>query len=152
MSRLYLDNGLLVWNGNEASGKENIQKYFLDLPSSIHNVITLDTQPIIDESTVYAPTFIIQVSGNVKFHENAPKPFQQSFMITAQGDKWKIATDCFRLQDALSLVEKKWKKEKKNFFYFGIYENLSNQLFYLLSKSGLNYKASEKIQLCFGSV
>lgn len=107
MSRLYLDNGLLVWNGNEASGKENIQKYFLDLPTSVHNVITLDTQPIIDESTTYAPTFIIQVSGSVKFQDNAPKPFQQSFMITAQGDKWKIATDCFRLQDALSLVEKK---------------------------------------------
>lgn len=107
MSRLYLDNGLLVWNGNEASGKENIQKYFQDLPSSVHNVVTLDTQPIIDESTVYAPTFIIQVSGNVKFHENPAKPFQQSFMITAQGDKWKIATDSFRLQDALSLSEKK---------------------------------------------
>ncbi|XP_037051620.1 NTF2-related export protein [Bradysia coprophila] len=107
MSRLYLDNGLLVWNGNESSGKENIQKYFLDLPTSIHNVITLDTQPIIDESTTYAPTFIIQVSGSVKFQDNAPKPFQQSFMITAQGDKWKIATDCFRLQDALNLVEKK---------------------------------------------
>lgn len=107
MSRLYLDNGLLVWNGNEALGKENIQKYFQDLPSSIHNVITLDTQPIVDESTTFAPTFIIQVSGNVKFQENPAKPFQQSFMITAQGDKWKIATDVFRLQDALSLLEKK---------------------------------------------
>ncbi|KAG4073849.1 hypothetical protein HA402_014054 [Bradysia odoriphaga] len=107
VSRLYLDNGLLVWNGNESSGKENIQKYFLDLPTSVHNIITLDTQPIIDESTTYAPTFIIQVSGSVKFQDNAPKPFQQSFMITAQGDKWKIATDCFRLQDALNSVEKK---------------------------------------------
>lgn len=107
MSRLYLDNGLLVWNGNEASGKDNIQKYFLELPTTIHNVITLDAQPIIDESTAYTTTFIIQVSGNVKFHENPPKPFQQSFMITAQDNKWKIVTDCFRLQDALSAQEKK---------------------------------------------
>lgn len=107
MSRLYLDNGLLVWNGNGASGKDNIQKYFQELPSSQHQMITLDAQPIIDDSTSLQPTFLVQVSGNVKFQDNPLKPFQQTFMLTAQGDKWKIASDCFRLQDALSLVDKK---------------------------------------------
>uniref|UniRef100_A0A182SAX2 NTF2 domain-containing protein n=1 Tax=Anopheles maculatus TaxID=74869 RepID=A0A182SAX2_9DIPT len=43
----------------------------------------------------------MQVSGSVKFHENPSKPFQQTFMITAQGDKWKIVSDCFRLQDGI---------------------------------------------------
>lgn len=32
MTRLYMDNGLLVWNGNGANGKDNIQKYFQELP------------------------------------------------------------------------------------------------------------------------
>lgn len=107
MCRLYLDNGLLVWNGNGATGKDNIQKYFQDLPSSEHSITTLDAQPIIDDSTSGQPTFLIQVSGNVKFQNNPTKPFQQTFMVTAQGDKWKIASDCFRLQDALSLADKK---------------------------------------------
>ncbi|EAT37622.1 AAEL010424-PA [Aedes aegypti] len=31
MTRLYMDNGLLVWNGNGANGKDNIQKYFQEL-------------------------------------------------------------------------------------------------------------------------
>lgn len=47
-------------------------------------------------------TFIIQVSGIVKYQEKPPKSFQQNFVITAQGDKWKIVSDCFRLQEPLS--------------------------------------------------
>lgn len=106
MSRLYLDTGLLVWNGNEALGKDNIQKYFQDLPASDTTMLTLDAQPIIDESVSLQPTFLIQVSGNVKFQNNPQKPFQQTFMITAQSEKWKIASDVFRLQDALSTEKK----------------------------------------------
>lgn len=102
MSRLYLDTGLLVWNGNEAAGNEKIQKYFQDLPGSEHTIQTLDAQPIVDDAVAGQPTYLIQVSGTVKFHAGTAKPFQQTFMITAQADKWKIASDCFRMQDALA--------------------------------------------------
>lgn len=106
MSRLYLDNGSLIWNGNGAVGKENIEKYVLELPASEHNIGTLDSQPIIDDAVGSQTTFLIQVTGTVKFAEHHTKPFQQTFMITAQGDKWKIVTDCFRIQDALCLDKK----------------------------------------------
>lgn len=45
-------------------------------------------------------TFLIQVAGFVRFAQESSraKPFQQNFMITAQGDKWKIVSDCFRFQ------------------------------------------------------
>lgn len=101
MSRLYLDTGLLVWNGNEAVGSEKIQKYYQDLPSSEHSIQTLDAQPIVDDAVAGQPTYLIQVSGVVKFQSAGAKPFQQTFVITAQADKWKIASDCFRMQDAL---------------------------------------------------
>lgn len=114
MSRLYLDTGLLAWNGNESIGNEKIQKYFQELPTSEHVINTLDAQPIIDDSVGGQPTYLIQVSGTVKFQANNSKPFQQTFMITAAADKWKIASDCFRMQDALSL-EKKW--DEKYVFY-----------------------------------
>lgn len=106
MSRLYLDTGLLVWNGNEAAGNEKIQKYFQDLPSSEHSIQTLDAQPIVDDAVAGQPTYLIQVSGTVKFQAGTAKPFQQTFMITAQADKWKIASDCFRMQDALAREKK----------------------------------------------
>lgn len=106
MSRLYLDNALLVWNGNGASGKDNIQKYFQELPTSEHTMVTLDAQPVVDDAVSSQLTFLIQVSGTVKFQDNPSKPYQQTFMITAKDEKWKIASDCFRLQDLMAMEQK----------------------------------------------
>ncbi|EAT34235.1 AAEL013497-PA [Aedes aegypti] len=92
-----MDNGLLVWNGNDANGKDNIQKYFQELPRSEHIINTLDAQPIIDAVSSQL-TFIIQVPGTANFQDNPTERFQKS---TAQDDKWKFASDCFRLQDAI---------------------------------------------------
>lgn len=106
MSRLYLDDGLLVWNGNGSNGKENIQKFFHDLPVSEHTIVTLDAQPIMEAPGFPQQTYLIQVSGVVKFVDSPPRPFQQTFMVTAQVDKWKVASDCFRLQDAICADKK----------------------------------------------
>lgn len=106
MSRLYLDNAIAIWNGNGTTGKENIQKFFQDLPTTEHAVTTLDAQPVIDDATSNQKTLLIMVSGIFRVLNNPPKQFQQTFMITAQGDKWKIVSDCFRIQDALSTVKK----------------------------------------------
>lgn len=46
ISRLYLDTATLIWNGNGIEGKDNIQKFWTDLPPSDHSVFTLDAQPI----------------------------------------------------------------------------------------------------------
>ncbi|XP_044733787.1 NTF2-related export protein isoform X2 [Chrysoperla carnea] len=102
MSKLYLDTGILVWNGNGTSGNDQIQKFLMELPTTDHTLNTLDAQPIIDSAVAGQLTFLIQVSGNVKFQDKQPKSFQQNFMITAQGDKWKIVSDCFRLQEPIS--------------------------------------------------
>lgn len=45
---------------------------------------------------------MVQVAGSVKFQAQDPKSFQQIFIITAQGDKWKIVSDCFRLQEPVN--------------------------------------------------
>ncbi|CAD7012077.1 NTF2-related export protein [Ceratitis capitata] len=105
MGRLYLDNGLLVWNGNGSSGKDNIQKYLIDLPTSEHTITTLDAQPIVDEAVGGQLTYMIQVGGTVRYADDSARPFQQTFIITAQEDKWKIASDCYRLQDGLARAE-----------------------------------------------
>ena len=101
MSRLYMDTGLLVWNGNGKKGKEFIEKFFQELPSTEHNLTTLDAQPIIDDAVGAQQTILIQATGTVKYQGKPSRAFQQTFMITAQLDKWKIVNDCFRLQDAL---------------------------------------------------
>lgn len=47
-------------------------------------------------------TFMIQASGTVRYQDKTPKTFQQNFVVTAQGDKWKIVSDCFRIQEPLT--------------------------------------------------
>lgn len=46
MSKLYMDNALLIWNGNGTEGKDQIQNFWTELPISEHTPITLDAQPI----------------------------------------------------------------------------------------------------------
>lgn len=91
-----------MWNGNGISGTDRIQKFFLELPPTDHSITTLDAQPISELAVGDQVTFIIQVCGIVKYQEKPPKSFQQNFVITAQGDKWKIVSDCFRLQEPLT--------------------------------------------------
>ncbi|XP_011502460.1 PREDICTED: NTF2-related export protein isoform X2 [Ceratosolen solmsi marchali] len=98
MSRLYMDTAILIWNGNGIEGKDQIQNFWTELPSSDHSVITLDAQPITVANQL---TFLVKVSGQVKYQDKAPKTFNQNFLITALGDKWKIVSDCFRTQEAL---------------------------------------------------
>ncbi|XP_068619368.1 NTF2-related export protein [Battus philenor] len=98
-SKLYLDTGLLVWNGNGIHGNEKIQKFLMDLPGSNHVLRTLDAQPISENLVANKLTFLIQACGDVIYqNDNIKKPFQQTFLIVAVDGKWKIASDCFRLQ------------------------------------------------------
>ncbi|XP_026472079.1 NTF2-related export protein-like [Ctenocephalides felis] len=100
MSKLYLDTGILAWNGNGSTGKDAIQKYFSDLPPSEHKLLSLDAQPVLEDAVSSQHTILILVSGTVKFNAESTdvkqRSFQQHFLVTAQGDKWKIASDCVR--------------------------------------------------------
>jgi len=69
------------------------------LPDTSHQMTTLDAQPILDSSA--GKSYLIQVSGTVKIDNQKSRAFQQSFLITAQDNKWKIVTDTFRLQDGI---------------------------------------------------
>lgn len=109
ISRLYLDNAIAVWNGNGTTGKENIQNFIQGLPSTEHTVTTLDAQPVIDDALSNQKTLLIMVSGMFRIQNNSAKQFQQTFVVTAHEDKWKIVSDCFRIQDGLSTVDKKLK-------------------------------------------
>ncbi|EDW31304.1 GL11070 [Drosophila persimilis] len=99
LGRLYLDNAVFSWNGNGANGRQMIERYFLELPSSSHQMNTLDAQPILDAAVGIQLTYLVMASGTVKYQDQPTRNFQQAFIVTAEGDKWKIASDCYRLQE-----------------------------------------------------
>lgn len=49
-------------------------------------------------------TFLVKVGGQVKYDDKISKSFSQCFLIAAMGDKWKIVSDCFRIQEILENV------------------------------------------------
>lgn len=100
LNKLYMDNGIFVYNGNGFNGKEAITKFIMEMPSTKHELFTVDAQPILDASA--GRTVLIQVSGTVKIGGHRSKAYQQTFTLTADvNDKWKIVTDTFRLQDGI---------------------------------------------------
>ncbi|KAJ8723896.1 hypothetical protein PYW07_007876 [Mythimna separata] len=64
-SKLYLDTGLLVWNGNGINGNDKIQKFLMDLPASNHVLKTLDAQPISENLVSNKLTYLIQACGDL---------------------------------------------------------------------------------------
>lgn len=99
ISRLYMDTAVLVWNGNGTTGKEEIQKFFAELPTSSHTYSCFDSQQIPGSAVGNKLAYVIKTAGNVSFQGRQARLFQQNFIITAEGDKWKIVSDCFRFQE-----------------------------------------------------
>lgn len=99
LNKLFMDEALMVYNGNGFNGSTVISKFIGEMPVTEHDLTTIDAQPILDESA--GRTILIQVSGTVKVGGQKSKAFQQTFTVTAHNDKWKIVTDCFRLQDGI---------------------------------------------------
>ncbi|KAK8728406.1 hypothetical protein OTU49_009279 [Cherax quadricarinatus] len=97
LSKLYLEDGKLVWNGNAVDGNTNIQKFYEDLPTSIHSITCLDSQPVREEAVGQQSTIQVTTAGFVTLKDRK-YPFNQSFLITAKGDKWKVVSDVFRFQ------------------------------------------------------
>jgi len=101
LSKLYLETGTLVWNGNSITGNEAIQAFLEQLPSSSHVIWSVDAQPLPDVAVSQQTTLLVAVGGQVRL-KNIPRLFQQQFMLTAQENKWKVVSDCFRLQEIVN--------------------------------------------------
>ncbi|GLH00288.1 NTF2-related export protein [Gryllus bimaculatus] len=97
MSRLYLDSATLIWNGNGVMGNQYIQEFFEKLPRTDHGVSTVDCQPLSQGAGLTQDfTFVLKVSGTVLLSADISKTFQQNLLITTEGDKMKIVSDCYR--------------------------------------------------------
>ncbi len=65
----------------------------------MHTVTSVDAQPVPSAAVDGQTTIAVQTAGIVRYGRKEPRPFQQTFLITAQDTNWKVATDTFRFQD-----------------------------------------------------
>lgn len=100
IGKLYLDTAKMSWNGNMLEGAEAVQQFVLNrLPTSEHYVTSIDSQPVSDCAVAGQMTVAVQVAGSVRYTGHGKVPFQQTFLITEQDGKWRVATDTFRHQE-----------------------------------------------------
>lgn len=95
MSGLYSNNSLVVWNGNTKSGSPGITEFYQSLPGSNHRLSSFDCQPV--QSASATTSVLVSCVGSVKFDgQPSEKRFSQDFLLTKEGEVWKVDSDCFR--------------------------------------------------------
>lgn len=90
---------MVVWNGNDRTGLVNIANFYQSFPGSEHEVLSLDCQPVADSQG--QRTVLVACQGQVKYDAKQEVPFAQHFLLTKQGEVWKVASDRFRFLDQL---------------------------------------------------
>ncbi|XP_052076817.1 NTF2-related export protein 2-like [Mytilus californianus] len=99
LQKLYLDSATVVWNGNAVKGLEEIIKFYDTIPTSEHNLDSLDCQPLTDQISGGQMTICVKTFGTVKYDKAKPKIFHQNFILTSVNNVWKIVSDSFRFQE-----------------------------------------------------
>ena len=98
MSGLYSSKSVVIWNGNMKSGSSNIMEFYLSLPGSNHRLTTFDCQPVLSSSAT--TSVMVCCRGSVKFDgQPSEKLFSQNFLLSKEGEVWKVVSDCFRFSN-----------------------------------------------------
>jgi len=104
ISAFYMDEATLIWNGNGVNGKAAITQFYETLPTTSRvDVNSLDAQPVLGVAVNNQATILVHVMGTVKFQGKNESSFMQTFLLTAQGETWKILSDTFRFQETVPL-------------------------------------------------
>ncbi|GAB5367506.1 hypothetical protein AAMO2058_001236400 [Amorphochlora amoebiformis] len=102
--RFYRKNSVLIWNGTSLNGAEIIFNALKKLPRTRHKIESLDAQPIITSLEKKHTSLLISSSGKVKFGNQNPVKFYQSFVLERNPDKndeslFYVLSHTFRYQD-----------------------------------------------------
>uniref|UniRef100_A0A6U4VY36 NTF2-related export protein n=1 Tax=Hemiselmis andersenii TaxID=464988 RepID=A0A6U4VY36_HEMAN len=87
LQHLYHEESKVVWNGQPLKGKDAVTRFLAELPTSKHEVQSLDCQPVATGGDGSDPMILVTVMGVVLFGDKlakpAPetKPFAQTFVL-----------------------------------------------------------------------
>jgi NTF2-related export protein 1/2 len=81
LEKLYGIQSILLWNGNPYSGSSQIAHFMMSLPTSEHEILGYDSQPILTQPNQM--DLLVSVHGAVKFPDSK-RHFNQVFVLTKQ--------------------------------------------------------------------
>ena len=96
MGQLFHDSATLIWNGNFVNGKGNILEFYGNLPIIDTTLLSIDAQPASLQISAEKTSILVICNGKMCFGGKQTQCFNESFMLTAEGNVWKIVTDTYR--------------------------------------------------------
>ena len=100
LASLYTDVSTVVWNGNGYRGVSQINEFFINLPATVHEITSMDCQPINKIASQNATSILVVCEGTVRYgDERQRKHFSQNFLLMSENNTWKVVSDCFRFID-----------------------------------------------------
>eukprot|EP01133_Synstelium_polycarpum_P017721 gene17721-21131_t len=101
MVNLYQDNSVVVWNGTELKGREQINNLLAELPVSSHKVECFDCHPISGADKKVA-NILITVTGKVTYAGTSNHSFHQMIVLSKANPSPTAAL--YVLQDTMRLT------------------------------------------------
>jgi len=80
----------------------DISTFYQSLPTSEHSLLSYDCQPVMDGSQTGQSNVMVVCQGVVRYSGHGGEQtanFSQNFLLTKQGEVWKIGSDCCRFLD-----------------------------------------------------
>ncbi|CAB4066761.1 unnamed protein product [Lepeophtheirus salmonis] len=82
IGKIYLDNATMSWNGTKQEGVQGVQSFLLEkVPSSEHELHSLDAHPVMDFAVDGQTTVIVQAAGNVKYPSQKPNNSHKTLFL-----------------------------------------------------------------------
>lgn len=95
MGQLFHDHATLAWNGNLVKTKGSVLEFYGNLPTISTTLMCIDAQPISESVSGEKTSILVTCNGRMSFSKQT-RCFNESFMLTAENNVWKIVSDTYR--------------------------------------------------------
>ncbi|CCD73516.1 NTF2-related export protein [Caenorhabditis elegans] len=97
---LYTQVSNAVWNGNPINGYDSICEFMKALPSTQHDIQSLDAQRLPEGVTGdMSGGMLLNVAGAVTVDGDSKRAFTQTLLLGVEDGKYKVKSDRFRYVD-----------------------------------------------------
>ncbi|VDQ11884.1 unnamed protein product [Trichobilharzia regenti] len=95
----FMQNVIVLWNGNRIEGQEAAVEFFSKLPDSTSTLHSLSCQPVHKSLTGDKLLVLVNVFGTIKFERHPARIFSETFFLTQESNLWRVQSVTFRFID-----------------------------------------------------
>ncbi|CAH8520722.1 unnamed protein product [Dicrocoelium dendriticum] len=95
----FMENVVLLWNGNRTEGRSLVLDYLNKLPKSSTTLHSLSAQPVHKSLSGDRLIVLVNVFGTIRFDQHPQHQFSETFFLTQEDKLWRVQSVTFRFID-----------------------------------------------------